>query len=305
MSETLTTQIHEYPDTSKMILEDDEPLDSFINEKQQRLLTTVFYSGAELGIQEPFVAAANVGLFATPAKPGIAPDAFLSLGIHAGEDWWQRKVRSYLFWEFGKPPDIVIEVISPTPGNELDSKLRDYAELRVPYYVVYDPLRKVGENTLRVFELRGRSYVAKTDSQFPDCNIGLTLWEGSFEGINATWLRWCYPNGEVIPTGDELAAIKDAELSQKNTQLSQKDAELSQKNTQLSQKDTQLSQKDAQIRQALLLAIKLGLNMKFGAESEALLSEIEGINEVGLLEAIASQIASINSVEELREIFNK
>ena len=298
MSETSTNLALEYPDTSNMILEDDEPLDSFINEKQQRLLTAVFYSGAKLPIEKPFVAAANVGLFATPAKAGIAPDAFLSLGIHAADDWWQRKVRSYLFWEFGKSPDIVIEVISPTPGNELGSKLTDYANLRIPYYVVYDPLKKVGENTLRVFQLTGRSYVAKTDSQFADCNIGLTLWEGTFEDINATWLRWCYPDGKVIPTGDELAAIKD-------TQLSQKDAELSQKDTQLSQKDAELSQKDAQIRETLLLAIKLGLQMKFPGESEALLSEIEGINEVGLLEAIASQITTINSVEELRGIYNQ
>ncbi|MDY6806891.1 MAG: Uma2 family endonuclease [Cyanobacteriota bacterium] len=277
MSETSTILAHEYPDTSNMILEDDEPLDSFINEKQQRLLTTVFYSGAELPIQKPFVAAANVGLFATPAKAGIAPDAFLSLGIHAGEDWWQRKVRSYLFWEFGKPPDIVIEVISPTPGNELGSKLTDYADLRIPYYVVCDPLKKVGENTLRVFELRGRSYVPKSNSKFPDCNIGLTLWTGTFEDINATWLRWCYPDGKVIPTGDELAAIKDVELSQK----------------------------DVEIRETLLLAIKLGLNLKFPEESEALLSELEAINEVGLLKAIASNIATINSVEQLREIYNR
>jgi hypothetical protein len=296
MSETLTTLAHEYPDTSQMILEDDEPLDSFINEKQQRLLTTVFYSGAELPIQKPFLAAANVGLFVTKTKAGIAPDAFLSLGIHAGDDWWQRKVRSYLFWEFGKPPDIVIEVISPTPGNELGSKLTDYADLRIPYYVVYDPLKKVGENTLQVFQLTGSFYSPKENGIFSEFNIGLTLWEGTFEDINATWLRWCYPDGNVIPTGDELAARKDVELSQKNTELSQKDVELS-------QKDTQLSQKDVEIRETLLLAIKLGLNLKFPGESEVLLSEIEAINEVGLLKAIASNITTINSVDDLRGIY--
>ncbi len=270
MSETLTTLALEYPDTSQMILEDHEPLDSFINEKQQRLLTAVFYSGAKLPSQKPFPRRCQ-RRFIRHQKPKQVspPDALLSLGIHAYDDWWQRKVRSYLFWEFGKPPDIVIEVISPTPGNELGSKLTDYEDLRIAYYAVYDPLKQLGENTLQVFELRGRSYVAKTDSQFADCNIGLTLWEGTFEDINATWLRWCYPDGKVIPTGDELAAIKDG-----------------------------------QIRQALLLAIKLGLQIKFPGESEALLSEIEGINEVSLLEAIASQITTINSVEDLRGIYS-
>ena len=57
------------PDISHMILEDDTPLDSFINEKQQRLLTTVFYSGAEIPINVPFIAAANVGclLYTSPS----------------------------------------------------------------------------------------------------------------------------------------------------------------------------------------------------------------------------------------------
>ncbi|NES01943.1 MAG: hypothetical protein F6K22_03315 [Okeania sp. SIO2F4] len=59
----MTLLPHEYPDTSNMILEDDTPLDSFINEKQQRLLTTVFYSGAQIPINSPFILAANVGLF--------------------------------------------------------------------------------------------------------------------------------------------------------------------------------------------------------------------------------------------------
>ncbi|MGB3512423.1 MAG: Uma2 family endonuclease [Microcoleaceae cyanobacterium] len=118
---------HEYPDTSKMILEDDTPLDSFINEKQQRLLTTVFSSSAETGINVPFIVGANVGLFSHVRDSGIVPDVFLSLNIIGSEEWWERNVRSYLFWEFGKPPDVVIEIVSPTPGNELGSKLTDYS----------------------------------------------------------------------------------------------------------------------------------------------------------------------------------
>ncbi|NER03307.1 MAG: Uma2 family endonuclease, partial [Okeania sp. SIO3C4] len=81
MSEKLTVMPHEYPDTSNMILEDDTPLDSFINEKQQRLLTTVFYSGAEIPINVPFIVAANVGLFSHLRDSGIVPDVFLSLNI--------------------------------------------------------------------------------------------------------------------------------------------------------------------------------------------------------------------------------
>jgi len=306
MSETFTLPLQEDPDISQMILEDDEPLDSFINEKQQRLLTAVFYSGADPGINVPFIAAANVGLFPKKGDSGIAPDAFLSLNITAGENWLARNVRSYLFWEFGKAPDVVIEVVSPTPGNELDSKLTDYARLEIPYYVVYDPLKKLGETLLRVFQLQGGSYVPKNDAFFPEVNLGLTLWTGSFEKSNLTWLRWCYADGNLILTGDELAARKNYEISLKNTELAQKNIELFQKDTELSQKDTELSLKDAQLaeernqrKQELLFGIEMGLRFKFGDEGMAKFREIAGINEVELLKAIASQIPSINSLEEL------
>ncbi|NET15563.1 MAG: Uma2 family endonuclease [Okeania sp. SIO1H6] len=279
-----------------MILEYDTPLDSFINEKQQRLLTTVFYSGAEIPINFPFIVAANVGLFSYVGDSGIVPDVFLSLNIPGGEKWWERNVRSYLFWEFGKSPDIVIEIVSPTPGNELGSKLIDYAQLRIPYYVVYDPLQKLGKTLLQVFQLQGTSYIPKNDALFPDLNLGLTLWNGVFENLSGTWLRWCDADENVIKTGDELAAEKNYEISQKDTQISQKDAEIS-------QKDAEIFQKDTQIKQGLLLAIEMGLKLRFGDEAVGMLSEISAINDVKLLEEIISQIPLVSSTDELRKLY--
>jgi hypothetical protein len=94
MSEPLTLDPSQLPDISNLVLEDDTPLDSFINEKQQRLLTTVLYSGGDTGITVPFIAAANVGLFSSVRLPGIAPDVFLSINITGAEDWWEKQVRS-------------------------------------------------------------------------------------------------------------------------------------------------------------------------------------------------------------------
>ncbi|NES65227.1 MAG: Uma2 family endonuclease [Okeania sp. SIO2D1] len=268
---------HEYPDTSNMILEDNAPLDSFINEKQQRLLTTVFYSGAEIPINVPFIVAANVGLFSHVRDSGIVSDVFLSLNIIGSEEWWERNVRSYLFWEFGNPPDVVIEIVSPTPGNELGNKLTDYAQLKIPYYVVYDPLQKLSETVLQVFQLQFNSYIPKNDAWFADVNLGLTLWNGRFENINGTWLRWCDVDGNVIKTGDEIAAEKNLELSQK----------------------------DAQIKQVLLLAIEMGLKFKFGDEYLGILSEISAINDVKLLERIVTQIPQVSSMDELRKLYSE
>jgi len=273
MSEKLTVMPYEYPDTSNMILEDDTPLDSFINEKQQRLLTTVFYSGAEIPINVPFIVAANVGLFSDVGDSGIVPDVFLSLNVPGVEQWWKRKVRSYLSWEFGKSPDVVIEIVSPTPGNELGSKLIDYAKLKIPYYVVYDPLQKLSKTLLQVFQLQGTSYIPKNNAFFPDLNLGLTLWNGVFENANDTWLRWCDESGNLIKTGDEITAEKDAEISQ--------------------------------LKRTLLLSMEMGLKFRFGDEAMGILSEISAINDVKLLERIVSQIPLVSSADELRKLYTE
>jgi len=36
--------------------------------------------------------------------------------------------------------------------------------------------------------------------------LGLTLWEGEFEGVEDLWLRWCDRNRQVIATGKERAS---------------------------------------------------------------------------------------------------
>jgi len=36
------------------------------------------------------------------------------------------------------------------------------------------------------------------------------LWEGEYEGVKAVWLRWCDQEGNVIPTGAELAEAERA-----------------------------------------------------------------------------------------------
>ncbi|HSN97409.1 MAG TPA: Uma2 family endonuclease [Candidatus Nanopelagicales bacterium] len=201
----------EPPDVSAIVTEDDTPVDNFASEKQQRLLTEPLYTAwsgpppDEEGKPRGFVAAANVGLFATPKEPAIVPDAFLSLDVQLAEDLWKKENRTYFFWEMGKPPDVVIEVVSNREGNELAGKLRRYARMRITHYVVWDPQGIHGEPRLRVFELRGDLYMAMERPVFRSVGLGLVLWEGTYEGLQTVWLRWALPDGTLIPTGAERA----------------------------------------------------------------------------------------------------
>jgi len=222
MSQGLTTEVDLSaeemglsPDIDALVIEDDAPVDNLISEKQQRLLTEPLYSNEGVlgdsreGSALPnrlFLAAANVGVFYAIKPPPLVPDVFVSLDVEVSQDWTQKKNRTYFVWEFDKPPDIVIEIVSNREGNELGRKLRDYARMGVGYYAVFDPLHQLGSTDLYLFENRANRYQALTESWFEEMGLGLTLWDGVFEGKRYRWLRWCDAAGAVIPTGAELAS---------------------------------------------------------------------------------------------------
>ncbi|MDW8269349.1 MAG: Uma2 family endonuclease, partial [Anaerolineae bacterium] len=54
-------------------------------------------------------------------------------------------------------------------------------------------------------ELRGGLYHPRPDMRLEGLGLGLTLWEGVFEGRSDRWLRWCTLEGALIPTGAERA----------------------------------------------------------------------------------------------------
>lgn len=100
----------------------------------------------------------------------------------------------------------MLEIISNQVGNELINKLKTYEHMRVSYYVVYDdPAQQLGTASLRLFELRGLHYTEVTQPWLEQVDLGLTLWQGMFEGRQETWLRWCDSHGKILLTGDEKA----------------------------------------------------------------------------------------------------
>ena len=261
------------PDISHLELEDDIPLDNFQTEKQQRLIVEPLYSSWKP--DQPYIAAANVGIFGSVGGESVALDVFLSLEVAMPEDWNQRQNRSYLVWEFGKMPDVAIEIVSNRKGNELvtrnpekSSKKVSYARMGIGYYAVFDSLLQIQEpeqmngQLLQVFVLTGKHYTALPEPYWlEDVGLGLTLWEGEFEGVSGQWLRWCDRAGAVIPTGAEA---RDAE-QQRSQQLSQeRDAErersqqLSQERDAERERSQQLSQeRDAERERSQRLAERL------------------------------------------------
>jgi Uma2 family endonuclease len=268
-------------DISHLVIEDDTPVDNFQSEKQQRLLVEPLYSSKSLST--PFLAAANVGLFYKLKGDPIVPDAFLSLGVQCSDDFSQRRNRSYFVWEFGKVPEVCIEIVSNAEGDELilSQKSRQkgktvckkdiYAQIGIPYYIVFDPLQQIqGKHEmngalLRVWTISPMGHTELTPSQgivtagqsvwLERIGLGLTLWEGSFEEeVTRLWLRWCDQKGQVIPTGAEG---QDVAQQRADAERQRADAERQRADTERQRADAERQRADAERQRAERLAEQL------------------------------------------------
>ena len=245
--------IHEL-DISELVIEDDTPVDNFQSAQQQRLLVDALCSSNVLPL--PFIAEANVGLFYKLKGEPIVPDFLLSLGVQRASDFSQRRHRTYFVWEFGKVPEVCVEIVSNPKGDEVTlspksqrkgktiCKKDRYAQIGVPYYVVFDPLQQLQGETemngalLRVWAITARGYAELTSAEgvrtvgqsiwLETAGLGLTLWEGPFEErITRLWLRWCDGQGQIIPTGAEGQAIERqrAEVERQRAEVERQRAE--------------------------------------------------------------------------------
>ena len=194
------------PDVSNLVTEDDTPVDGIFSERQMRLLTDSLYtSWAGPGAGRTFVAMANVALYASTEQPPLVPDVLVSLDVQLPASPFPKQNRSYFIWQYGKPPEVAIEVVSNRKGGELGNKLLDYARLGIAYYVVYDPEGHLSAEPLRIFARQETRLFEMTSLWLRDLDLGFVLWQGEYEGMQGIWLRWCNQAGEVLATGVEAA----------------------------------------------------------------------------------------------------
>jgi hypothetical protein len=194
------------PKYDHLITEDHKPVESIYIEKSYRLLTCPLYaSWSGPGPGRPFLVLANVGYFPQNKNPALVPDCLLSLDVTLPKDLHAKQGHSYYQWDRGKPPDVIIEIVSNTTDGEDSSKMDLYARQAIPYYVIYDPDHYLSPETLRCFVLVAGTYQPTDPGPWPNIGLGLRLWQGPFERVTDTWLRWCDANGVIIPTGEERA----------------------------------------------------------------------------------------------------
>ena len=207
------------PDTSLLVTDDGAAVDNRFVEKQQRLLVEPLYGSWKTDDGRPFQAFANVGLFHAYKEPPNVPDAMFVLGVPPADDLMESDNRSYFMWIIGKPPDVVIEVVSDTRGGEDTRKMKHYATIGVTYYVIFDPELVLKKGTLRAFVLNEGEYIPIDPAKLKLVNLGLKLWDGKYEKAKGRWLRWVDGEGQMIPTTKERAETAEAKIRELEKRL--------------------------------------------------------------------------------------
>jgi Uma2 family endonuclease len=131
------------------------------------------------------------------------PDVFVATDVPVGER------RSWVSWQEGKAPDLVIELLSESTAHKdkTEKKLIYQNQMRALEYFWYDPFNP---EDFAGFSLQRGSYVLlnfDAQQRLISDHLGLALvrWTGEFNSIEATWLRWATLEGELLPTDAELA----------------------------------------------------------------------------------------------------
>jgi Uma2 family endonuclease len=168
----------------------------------------------------------NLGVYPRIDQPAIGPDAFLSLGVERVRA--NNKLRlSYLVYREGVMPQWVLEVVSKQPGGEYDEKFRQYAELGVLYYTIYNPshYRRDRHDAFEVYRLEQGQYVRQLGNPvwMPEIGLGIGHEEGVQDRNRRDWLYWYDEQGSRYPVPEN--ALKEEKLLREREQLMRQQAE--------------------------------------------------------------------------------
>jgi Uma2 family endonuclease len=182
------------------------------------------------------------------------PDWFGVVGVprlYNGEDLRL----SYVVWQEGVNPFVVVELLSPGTEKEDLGKTERKSEqpptkwevyeqiLRVPYYVVFNRYN----DELRVFTLQADRYqeLSLTEPKvwMPKIELGLGLWRGVYEGLDRLWLRWYDAEGDWILTEEEAAQQRVLEAQQRVLEAQQRVLESEQRTLEAQQRAEELARR--------------------------------------------------------------
>ena len=188
------------------------------------------------------------------------PDFFAVLEVPKGER------RSWVVWEEGKAPDVVIELLSDSTAEQdkNEKKLIYQNQLRVSEYFWFDPFKP--DDWAGFFLQKGvyQPLIPDEQNQLVSQSLGLALqrWQGSYKGIDATWLRWATLKGELLPTYEEQERLR---AEQERLRAEQERLRAEQERLRAESAESQLKQLQSQLQQTARNLLQAGMTVEQAA----------------------------------------
>ena len=146
-------------------------------------------------------------------RGAICPDWFYVPNVRPTPDGTMR--RSYVLWKELVPSLIVLEFVSGDGSEERDQtpmsgKFWVYEQVvRVPFYGIYE----VDPGRIEMYHLVNDHYELLPPNgrgHYPIDGLGVELgiWRGLYQTANLPWMRWWDSEGNLLPTGEELAELE-------------------------------------------------------------------------------------------------
>ncbi|MCF2971749.1 Uma2 family endonuclease [Synechococcus sp. Nb3U1] len=191
------------PTQDELPYDDGVPMETWRHKCQMDLLITI--TEAWLQKRSDGFVSGNMFLYYSLEQSRVrdfkGPDYFVVLGVPKGER------KSWVIWEQGKGPDVVIELLSQsTAQSDKTHKKKLYEQtIRVPEYFWFDPFAPEDWAGFRLLGSRYEPIEPDGQGRLKSETLGLYLvkWQGSFRGIETTWIRWATESGELLPTEAE------------------------------------------------------------------------------------------------------
>lgn len=191
-----------WPSTEELPDSDDTPVDNELQDLIPGLLKAMLAMLWSDRLDWFF--GVDMAVYYEGEKPPYVPDGFLSLGVERIIDEDLRS--SYAIWEEERVPILMLEVVSQTYRGEYSTKMQDYADLGVLFYVIYNPKRR-RKPRFEVHRLVNGKYELQSGNPIwlPEIGLGIGNERGTYQGITREWLYWYDDRGQRLPTPEERA----------------------------------------------------------------------------------------------------
>lgn len=194
------------PTQNELPSDDGVPMETHRHKLQMDLLTDPLWQWLNNDRQDFFVGGNMFVYFSLEQvrnQDFRGPDVFVVLAVP------KRERKSWVVWEEGKGPDVVIELLSDSTAerDKLEKKQIYQNQLRVPEYFWFDPFKP---EDLAGFTLQSGVYEPLTmdsDARLMSQQLDLALvcWRGIYKDVEAVWLRWTTLEGRLLLASQEAA----------------------------------------------------------------------------------------------------